>query len=175
MCSSDLNDFKRLGILHLLDTSVHFTDNLNEATRGPCKQYKYGAFVVESTDADRLVTKVSLSNPEAVCHVVPQPYEDAVVYWIDFIGHLCDEARDITQIFIQQGFYKFWLDVEITRSIQNFNMVKRLSNMTEVATGAKSISLEFEIMLIFPICCVILVLAMGILIVEINAHRFFGL
>ena len=115
----------------------------------------------------RIMTdEASADNPDALCHVVPQPYLESGGLWMNYQGHLCDEIYSMAQRFIEHDFYTIWYAVDLRRYSLDVMYKKVQTNRIERPEAFDPVSLDFEIMQILPICVYLFVVALCILLFE---------
>ena len=102
-----------------------------------------------------------------------EPYEDIRHNWMSFAAHLSDEGHALTLKLVEHGIHRLWMNVQLKLNEDRVRVLERKKNKernrVDVFTqndGTRPISMEFEIIGIFPISGYLLVIALAILLGE---------
>ena len=159
--------FRRKGIADLVNASLNFTrDPKYESYSLPLK---HG---VLSTDPELKVAIYNIYNPEALCHHVPEPYQEKKLVWMQFTGYMSAEAYGMAQCVIEHGLHDFWMDLQAQDWEAHVKRTQRANSNRSRSDGPPALSLEFEVMRIFPICGYLFVIATGVFAMECSYRDY---
>ena len=175
--------FKRLGISHLLNSSFYLTTLGSHQALINVDRVAMRAYAEAwSTRKLHLLLKLIPFMDNRTCHIVQQPLLEFRPLWTIVHGTLRDEMLRWVQRITEHGLPALWweIDMHLTETItvglerENRRTAGNLSHLqifgisSGLSAGPARVSMEFEIVMIFPYCGYLLAVATLAFICEVG-------
>ena len=100
----------------LLYKGFQYCDTLEEAVNVQLDPSERLAVLFSRVGRALMVEYCDFLNPSAMCHYVPEPFEESQRFWMMFSGFLSDELASNAQLLLESGLGEFWKQLESERN-----------------------------------------------------------
>jgi hypothetical protein len=166
------HSFNKSGALAWLLTSFHRVDSVDEYTNPSLRPEMAVMIDAQPTQVKSTLEAYQTANHGSFCHVLNEPLRETEISWKECRGQSADVIAEGMRPVTEFGFLLAWQQME------SFSVWIRSANLKRGSTsspegggggrseGARPISMEFEVMAIFPFCASILFVSVFVFVME---------